>query len=156
MPCSSARPLRQHVAVARRLGPQAVLLERLERIPGVERAAHAAELSQQREQVAKLRADGGDAVCGRGDRHLRQLGALRTARTLLAGEVHTSLCGSAMYMTSVMPHVEKGIIMPLFQTGLLDDKGDIDRESFIVEVKDGKQVVKAIVVPNKLVNIVVR
>jgi branched-chain amino acid transport system substrate-binding protein len=41
---------------------------------------------------------------------------------------------------SIKAAQQPGVLMDVS----FDDKGDLDRESFIVEVKDGKQVVKAV------------
>ncbi len=49
-------------------------------------------------------------------------------RAFLAGEVNLSFGTTTMYQDSVAPFVAKGEVMPLFQTGLLDEKGNVIKE----------------------------
>ena len=49
----------------------------------------------------------------------------------------------ALHGLSIKVAKEPGVLMDVS----FDEKGDIDRESFIVEVKKGKQVVKEVLAP---------
>ena len=55
-----------------------------------------------------------------------------------AGKVDRQAVAKALHGLSVSAAKEPGVIMDV----TIDDKGDLDRESFIIEVKNGKQEVK--------------
>ncbi len=52
-------------------------------------------------------------------------GAGDALRALLAGEVNMSVGG---YLEMIMPYAVKGEVMPLFQNGLLDEKGNLVKD----------------------------
>ena len=56
------------------------------------------------------------------------------------GKLDRKAVAAAMHGLSIKADKNPGVLMDV----AFDDKGDIDRESFIVEVKDGKQVVKEV------------
>jgi branched-chain amino acid transport system substrate-binding protein len=56
------------------------------------------------------------------------------------GKLDKKAVAAALHGLSLKADKNPGVIMDV----AFDDKGDIDRESFIVEVKDGKQVVKEV------------
>jgi branched-chain amino acid transport system substrate-binding protein len=56
------------------------------------------------------------------------------------GKLDKKAVAAALHGLSLKADKHPGVIMDV----AFDDKGDIDRESFIVEVKDGKQVVKEV------------
>jgi branched-chain amino acid transport system substrate-binding protein len=58
-----------------------------------------------------------------------------------AGKVDRALVAKTMHGLKIKAADHPGVLMDV----AFDDKGDLDRESFIVEARDGKQVVKEIV-----------
>jgi branched-chain amino acid transport system substrate-binding protein len=60
-----------------------------------------------------------------------------------AGKLDKKAVSAALKGLQISAAKQPGILMDVS----FDDKGDLDRESFIVEVKDGKQVVKEVVPP---------
>jgi len=57
-----------------------------------------------------------------------------------AGKIDRAALVKAMHGLKVSAAKEPGVLMDVS----VDDKGDLDRESFLVEVKDGKQVVREV------------
>jgi branched-chain amino acid transport system substrate-binding protein len=57
-----------------------------------------------------------------------------------AGKVDRAALTKALHGLKISAAKEPGVLMDV----AIDDKGDLDRESFLVEVKDGKQVVKEV------------
>jgi branched-chain amino acid transport system substrate-binding protein len=57
-----------------------------------------------------------------------------------AGKVDSKAVAQALHSLDVKAAKEMGVIMDV----TMDDKGDLDRESFLVEVKNGKQEVKEV------------
>jgi branched-chain amino acid transport system substrate-binding protein len=57
-----------------------------------------------------------------------------------AGKLDRKAIATALHGLSLKAATHPGVILDVS----IDDKGDIDRESFMVEVKDGKQVVKEV------------
>ncbi|BDI03707.1 ABC transporter substrate-binding protein [Sphaerotilus microaerophilus] len=60
-----------------------------------------------------------------------------------AGKLDRKAVAQAMKGLSVSAAKQPGVLLDVS----FDDKGDLDRESFLVEVKDGKQVVKEVLPP---------
>jgi branched-chain amino acid transport system substrate-binding protein len=60
-----------------------------------------------------------------------------------AGKLDKKAVASALKGLNIKAAQQPGVLMDVS----FDDKGDLDRESFIVEVKDGKQVVKEVLPP---------
>ena len=60
-----------------------------------------------------------------------------------AGKLDRKAVAQALHGLSLKASQQPGVLMDVS----FDDKGDLDRESFIVEVKDGRQVVKEILPP---------
>jgi branched-chain amino acid transport system substrate-binding protein len=60
-----------------------------------------------------------------------------------AGKLDRKAVAQALRGLSVKADKNPGVLMDVS----FDDKGDLDRESFIVEVQNGKQVVKEVVPP---------
>ncbi len=56
------------------------------------------------------------------------------------GEFDTKKLAEALHCTTITTEDEPGVLMDI----VYDEKGDVDRESFLVEVQDGKQVVTEI------------
>ena len=59
------------------------------------------------------------------------------------GKADRVAVSKALHGLSISAAKVPGVIMDV----AFDDNGDIDRESFMVEVKDGKQVVKEVLAP---------
>ena len=60
-----------------------------------------------------------------------------------AGKLDRKLVAQTLHGLSVTAAKNPGVLMDVS----VDANGDLDRESFVVEVKDGKQVVKEILPP---------
>lgn len=50
-------------------------------------------------------------------------------RALISGEINLSGDATPAYQQNVAPYVEKGELMLLFQTGILDEKGNVVKDS---------------------------
>ena len=60
-----------------------------------------------------------------------------------AGKLDRVAVAKALHGLKISAAKDPGVLMDVS----IDDKGDLDRESFLVEVKDGRQVVKEVLPP---------
>ncbi len=65
-------------------------------------------------------------------------------RAFLSGEINFSYESSAAYQEAVAPYVDKGAIMLLFQSGLLDTKGDIIKDPALPPIPTFKELYEKI------------
>ena len=54
-------------------------------------------------------------------------GAPAAKLAFLQGEINTSGMGTLGFNSTLMPYVEKGEIVPVFQSGILDENGEVIR-----------------------------
>ncbi len=59
---------------------------------------------------------------------------------VLSGEIAGTQYGTPGYVTSIIPHVETGDIIPLLSTGLLDADGNIIRHPAIPDIPTAAEV----------------
>ncbi|MBI2857966.1 MAG: hypothetical protein HYX90_02710 [Chloroflexi bacterium] len=59
---------------------------------------------------------------------LAYAGTAETRRAFMSGEINMTFDGTPMYLENVVPQVAKGEVMPVFQFGRLDEKGDIVKD----------------------------
>ena len=60
-----------------------------------------------------------------------------------AGKIDRVALAKALHGLKISTAKEPGVLLDV----TIDDKGDLDRESFLVEVKNGKQEVKEVLPP---------
>ncbi|MBI2859468.1 MAG: hypothetical protein HYX90_10355 [Chloroflexi bacterium] len=68
-----------------------------------------------------------------------------TRRAFLGGEINIALEGTGSYAVGIGPYVEKGEAVIMFQTGVLNAKGELVRDpGFALDVPTGKEVYERI------------
>lgn len=66
-------------------------------------------------------------------------GAGDVRRAFLSGEVNFMSDTAQAYLQSVLPMAQKGEVIPIFQAGLLDDKGNLVKDTGLPAVMTGKE-----------------
>lgn len=71
-------------------------------------------------------------------------GAGDALRAFLSGEINVSFGATPGYIDSILPYVTRGEVLPLFQSGILDEKGSLVRESVLKDMPTMQEIYEKI------------